>query len=430
MVMTDAKKHHYTLRNIAAKGWRRNNSRYLKKICDEVSNDGDTNLREYDNIFEREPAVNEKVRRRSRGKGAGRPTTTCAPTKTPSMPPSPIPSRISTVNPTWTMTMPFSDLEVAYVTDGSTSQCKTNSPTPKITEDQVFAFKYNVYLSSLANKSNAVGFVEILLHSKMAENLLICDYDDEAAFDVVSIGSNPDATITSDECDTTNDPVPPMNVECFVVISQLNITVHFSSSDQLQDTKENSGVMDAVSDYLNSTMANGDFVWGEIMQTSFQGFLGNDDSDPTGVAQASAVNSVNSALGSVMVAVATLCFFMIVAFVVQHKRQRKRAFLKHLEAVNASNESTRMDGSEPGLEYLSSKIQLVLGDLPSGNFPQEENHDVHHCASATCPICSRNQANPTFFSRTEGASGFIRFDTPSMLFASRSYDDSLDTVNL
>jgi hypothetical protein len=356
---------------------------------------------------------------------------TCGPTKSPSKAPTtPAPTQ-----------KPF----VTVTADGTVSACIEEPSQTGIKEDYVNFFKYNLYVTPEANQTSAIDLVEMLLHYGMAEEFLRCNFDEAAPFYVVSVGSYRNATVSNEDCDTSNDPVPPVDTECLVILSDVNMTVFYPTVYPLSDGTASPNFVNATGEYLNSSMANGDFVFvsSDVVQTTFQGFIYDDDSTDVAAAvivRAAAAGSNNVVFGSAMVGLGALCLLIITLFAVKLGRRRNAAYLKQLEGLNEANATFSMDGEEPGLEYLSSegKVQIVLNrdfdygmegssDELMGSL--EDHPDVHHCSSATCPVCSVKRANPTFLSKSDQADGVLRWHSPPPTNPpSRSYD-SLDTVN-
>jgi hypothetical protein len=333
---------------------------------------------------------------------------------------------------------------VTDTADGTISTCIEEPLQTGIKQDYVMVFKYNLYVTPEANQTSAIDLVEMLLHYGMAKEFLRCNFEEAAPFFVVSVGSSRNATVSNEDCDTLNDPVPPVDAECLVILSDVNMTVFYPTTYPLSGGTASPDIWNATGEYLNSSMANGDFVFvsGDVVQTTFQGF---DDDNSTDVAaavivRASAVGSNNVVFGSAMAGLAAFCLLIITLFAVKLGRRRNAAYLKQLEGLNEANATFSMDGEEPGLEYLSSdgKVQLVLNrdfgygmeGSSDGLMESLEDHpDVHHCSSATCPVCSVKRANPTFLSKSDHADGVLRWHSPPPTNPpSRSFD-SLDTVN-
>ena len=414
--------------------------RYLRKNCGiDVSNDAvDSNdgRETYYNIF-------SHSQRRTKVRKGGYYGRTCAPTtsptKAPSASPTAGPTRTDTLSPS--ISLAPSDVDIPYLMDGPTYRCKDSPPTSGITESQVIPFKYNLYTAPEANTSTAVEFVETLLYAKMAKDVLTCDYDNDADFHVLLIGNHSQAVISNDECDTTDDLVPSVDTECIVVLSEVNIKAHFPYIDSFEDANDNPEVRNAAADYLNFTMTHEDFITGEVVQISFQGFWSSQNSTAAGatVAYARAVGSSDDVFGTIMIAAAAICLFVLAFFAVQRKRQQRRALIKHLEEMDGSNGALTFDHkNEPGVESPSSegKVQLVLcehlglDDLStsSDELFQRENRNVHHCNSATCPVCTLRPANPTFLPRTEEGALFQFHTSPETMESRES--NSFDNINL
>mmetsp|Transcript_16046 Transcript_16046/g.39296 ORF Transcript_16046/g.39296 Transcript_16046/m.39296 type:complete len:493 (+) Transcript_16046:410-1888(+) len=354
------------------------------------------------------------------------PVSTCIPTQPP-VSPTPLPTN------------------KPYITDPDTSMstCTEGPDEDGILEDELLHFKYNLYVPTGANQTNAMNLAEMLIHYGLAEEFLTCDFDDDSSSDdsspdIFAIDSSRNATMSSEACDTTDDPIPPVDTECVVVLSDVNLTAFYPFSS-FPYSLPNPAIKNATGLYLNSSMARGDFVWGDVIQTVFKGFV--DDDNSTGVAGivvgrgAAAGGSDGVLLGSALTGIAALCLLLFLLFAVQRHRRRNDGYKGPGESLG---DPTYYNGSDPGLESLSDgRVQLVLNDEfdfgeddPQLSF--REQPDVHHCNSAMCPICrGRKNNGPTFLktqTQPDGESRWQQTSTNTRLPA-RSYD-SMDTVNI
>lgn len=414
--------------------------------ADDISNDRDISN---DSEATRSNIFDHGTRRRAKtGKGASKtsvsdpsspsaddfttaPVATCAPTRSPTKAPTtPAPTQ-----------KPF----LTETTDrNAVSTCIDDPSVTGIYEDYVMPFKYNLYVTPDANQSTSISLVEMLLHYGVAEEFLRCNFDEAAPYFVVSVGSSRNATLLDEDCDTTNDPIPPVDTDCLVILSDVNMTVFYPTIYPLSDGTATPGIWNATGEYLNSSMADGDFVWGDVVQTTFQGFVDDDNSTDVAagvIGRAAEVGSGNVIFGSAMMAgLAALCLLLLMLFAVRQRRRKNAAYLKQIDGMNEANATFSMDGDEPGLESLSSegKVQRVLNngfgygaDGPSGEQMGSlaDQPNVHHCASATCPVCSVKRTNPTFLSRTDLVDGGVRWHNPPPRASFGESYDSLDTVN-
>ena len=261
---------------------------------------------------------------------------------------------------------------------------------------------------------DAAFTMENRLHYEMIDKFLACDYDDLTTFHIISISSNPQDRVTSDECDTANDPVPSVDTECVVVIAQMKMEAFFPSR-RLQQTNANEIVLDVSGEYLDSAMADGDFNGGPIVQTSFQGFVnifdsngGNTQSNNSNGIQAAASPNVsnkksNMVVSSAIAGLGTLCLLLVIVLSLHRGLKRQERYLKHLQDLSSvSDLSTEYLYRDQKIHIVSEEFDdlFSLDDL-SSDIQQEElpirHPNVHYCASATCPACrSQERLGPTF----------------------------------
>jgi hypothetical protein len=342
--------------------------------------------------------------------------------------------------------------------EGRVSTCEATPPSSGTTQEQTLAFQYNLYITPQTNAADAVNTMETKLHSGMAQNFLVCDFGDvDAAFHIVSINSSPDDTVLDSEaCITSNDPTPSVGTICVVVNAEMTMQAYFPSRRKLQETDADPDVLDESADYLEASMANGDFAGGYIVQVSFQGFLNvkqERETPPAGVGgdvagviggetlQPANGNS-NVVVGSAVIAVAAMCLMVVTVLSVRYRNSRRSAYLHHLE------ELSHVSDLDAGGEKLSSgtlplssdgKVELVMqDDYEVDSFDEamdyeiRHHHDVHNCASATCPVCRNRELQPTFIS-TDYGNQEILADLSDLRVGSfggkRSYRTS-DTVDL
>ena len=275
---------------------------------------------------------------------------------------------------------------------------------------QSISFYYNLYLKPIGNITGAVRSMEVLMQSGMSRHFLTCTFGtSKATFDVVSISSSPLDSITNVTCDTSHDPAPPNGSVCVVVDAKITLLVLFYSSQRrMQGTQASQDVLTILGDYLLSSMADGDFNGGNVVQTSFQGFVdlndnGNGDSQgakAVGGLQSSSLearhSNSNLAIGTSVVAFAAVCFTVVAVVSIRYQNKRREIYQKHLEELSVSEMSLDERGDEP-------KAHLILDDDDSldrviKNDSEEDDMDrnVHICSSATCPVCRDQTIQPTF----------------------------------
>ncbi|CAJ1942822.1 unnamed protein product [Cylindrotheca closterium] len=348
------------------------------------------------------------------------PVSTCIPTKLP-------------VAPTpWPTNKP-------YITDSDTavSTCMGDPDEDGIFEDELLHFKYNLYVATGTDQTSSMILAEMLIHYGLADEFLTCDFEDDFSPDIFAIDSSRNATVLTEECDKTDDPIPPVETDCVVILSDVNLTAFYPFSS-FPYSLPNPAIKNATGFYLNSSMARGDFVWGDVIQTVFKGFVEDDNS--TGVAgivvgrgaAAGGGGSSGVLVGSALSGIAALCLLLFLLFAVQRHRRRSDPYKGPGESLGG----TFSNGSDPGLESLSDgRVQLVLNE--EFDFGEEDPHlgfheqpDVHHCNSAMCPIC-RQKNGPTFLKTQTQPDDEARWPQPSTntRLPARSYD-SVDTVDM
>ena len=299
--------------------------------------------------------------------------------------------------------------------NGTVSTCIGYPTQSGIVEDQALAFKYNLYIpTGYQNATDAALTLEHRLHIDMVDQFLLCNFDGLATFFVISVSSNPEDTVTSDECDTSNDPIPLIDSDCVVVIAQLGMEAFFPSSRRLQRTKADEDVLDATAFYLESSMTNGKFIGGSIVQASFQGFINinifdsnGENSDASSNGRESSINGQNSsskksdiAVSSSILGSATCCLLLVAFLSIYQRNNRRESYLKNLDDL--SDLSTEKDNLSPNV-----KIHVVndeFNDMFSlDEVSQSEKEElppfhpnVHYCASATCSICRNRALGPKF----------------------------------
>jgi hypothetical protein len=261
--------------------------------------------------------------------------------------------------------------------------------------------------------------MESLLHLGVSDQFLLCSLEKNATFHILSVSSSPSDKVTSDVCDTSSDPVPIVSTECVVVIAEMSMTAFFPSSNrrELQQTFADQKILDESGEYLTDSMANGEFIGGDIVQVSFQGFVnfenGGDGtaSDANIFENAIVGEGSNSektsdiAIGSSVMGVTALILLVVVVMSVQRGRRHRNAYLRHLEDLSLEGSEECGPGNLTGVETLANgKVQLVveefddffsLGEIRDEDLPAS-HPNVHHCASATCPICRHRVLAPTF----------------------------------
>eukprot|EP00980_Cylindrotheca_fusiformis_P023612 scaffold10671_cov131-Cylindrotheca_fusiformis.AAC.10 len=364
------------------------------------------------------------------------PVVTCLPTKSPTRNPTLSPSTSPVVV---AMTPPPTNKPFETNTTDHTaiSTCIDDPSDAGTIEDFFMAFKYNLYVTPGANQTSAIKLVEMFLHYGIAEEFLRCDFEEGDPYFVLSVESNRNATLLEEDCDTTNDPVPPVVTDCLVILSNVDMTVFYPSVDPSSDWIGTPDIQNATDEYLNSSMADGDFVWGDVVQTTYQGFFEDDNTTAAGgvIGREAAVGGSSVMVGSGLLAgLAALCLLIVMLLAAMHRRRKNTTALKQADGLNEANTTYSLEGEDTGLESLSSegKVQRVLND--DFGFGTEGSHEfldqpnVHQCSSATCPVCNIKGRGPTFLSMTENDGGGVQWhNTPRN--SHDTSDDSLDSID-
>jgi len=284
---------------------------------------------------------------------------------------------------------------------------------------------------------SAMAVMEQRIHEGLVEEFLTCNSDvnqdavlAESSFRITAVMSAPTDTVNQTSvCDTSNDPSTDVPTECWVVVAQLTMDAFFPSlRRRLQLTLADPQVLDAVGDYLNTSMANDDFIGSQedddanvpvedrVVQVSFQGFLNvlnEDNSTSSGsglnnaegsIAATSATGNNNISFGSAAIGGVALLLLVVALLAVSKNRYRQEAYLHQLDQMDdlASEVS-----SQPSHVLGDGRVHLVR-DEEYDRFEAEEvaiemelpaaHTDVHFCSSATCPICRHRVLGPTFVS--------------------------------
>lgn len=267
----------------------------------------------------------------------------------------------------------------------------------------------------MADVANATSVMESRLHDGLVNEFLLCNFNDNPSFQVVSIASSPADTATNQACDTSNDPIPTEPTECIVVIAELSMTVLFPARRrQLQSTVADPAVLESMGNFFNESMAEKAYVGAGIIEVSFQGFVNVLDTattapDVNGVAGVVGDKSDDKnskvAMGSAIVGSAALLLLLVTVFSVRRGRRHQEAYLKHLDDLGSTSED---DHSFASNALADGRVLLVREEEEYDDFFSVESGiedelpathpDVHYCASATCPICKHRVMGPTFLS--------------------------------
>ena len=328
-----------------------------------------------------------------------------------------------------------------------------------ISNVQLLAFEYNLYLpltpmavqATLTNTNrvqNATAIMEQRIHNGLVAEFLDCDNSENNdavlaetlnSFRVTAVMSAPTDQVNSTKtCDTSKDPATEISTECFVVVAQLSLDAFFPSSStrrflrRLQLTLADADVLESVGTYLNTSMANDDFIGTQdgddadileedrIVQVSFQGFLNvlATDGEDDGTTSGSGVNNAEGVgirsggnknesnvflLGTAAFGGGALLLFLVTLFATRRNRNRQEAYLRQLDDLAADSEVS----SQASHILADGKVHLVR-DEDYDRFEVDENaiemelpashSNVHFCSSATCPICKHRVLGPTFVS--------------------------------
>lgn len=299
-----------------------------------------------------------------------------------------------------------------------TTSCRV-PPQDGVFRRETLAFQYNLYIVEGANIEEQVGIVEDRLHRGMSERFLSCDYETAATFHIVSLSSDPEDTVDEDEaCDVSNDPEPAQDSICYVVTGAMMANIYFPQERRTLQTTTNASpeVKIATGDYLATSMSSGNFQGGEIVQTSFQGFIEDEGSSNGGrgnIAQITDNRTTNVtdspvALGSVIVGMAILVLLLVLLVTSRRRTKQHSAYLKQLDQMSFSEEDTNeshetlgdgdrqvmwvKDAGEPN-DSVSTSLSAILdmtGEIST-------RHDPRTCRSPSCPACRRDRnMNPTF----------------------------------
>ena len=276
--------------------------------------------------------------------------------------------------------------------------------------------------------------MERSLHFGMVRQFLDCDFESDATFHIFSISSSPEDQVSDDACDTTSDPSLEVESKCVVVNAEMTLEVFLPSSRlrRMQETDANPEVLEEFAVYLEESMSSGDFVDGDILQVSFQGFQDPTSSDGSAVGIiggnfAQPADQDSKVLGSVVVGLAGLCFVAVAVLSIQ--KGRRKAHLRHValgdELSEISDDSflekrdRKKDKFRIFMHDDDGKVQIVMHD--DGRSYHEDDsfkvvevdretadtslehaaktpreRDGHRCASETCEFCQCASATCEF----------------------------------
>lgn len=375
----------------------------------------------------------------------------------PSLQPSAAPSRTPSAFPSGAPSISSAPTNIRFTTESTTggfeSVCVDTQSMSGTLQEQALAFKYNLYIPPSANAADASLSMETFLHFGMAREFLGCDFAEPASYYIISISSSPGDSVSDDACDTFGDQIPDDDeYVCVVVNAAISMSAFFPSTRRMQDTNANPDVLEDSATYLQKAMDSGDFVGENIVQVSFQGFVnvqaqgrenpGSGVTDNGGVAgiigggnlQADIEDS-NLAAGSAVIGAAVLCFLVVVVLSVRFRNNRRESYLRHLEELSEVSELSV--GDKDGTAPLSSegKVILVMEDEDSfdGDIFEHEDiaeHDVHRCASATCPVCRTRELQPTFISTELAEASMAELRATKIVPDPRYSYQTPDTVEL
>ncbi|CAJ1947887.1 unnamed protein product [Cylindrotheca closterium] len=416
---------------------------------------------------------------------------TPGPTREPSPFPTPHPTKFPTPSPTVEASIsptklpslapsmvPTMAIQTQTGINGTrVTECSSPPLGQGISNVQLLAFKYNLYLpvlvtlppttttvqadsvSSIADGTNrfqdAAAILEQRIHNGLVAQFLTCngEVDENEAviaengFRVTAVMSAPtDQVNMTSVCDTTNDPVTDTPTECFEVVAQLAMDAFFPTTRRrrrvlllrrLQLTLADPQFLDSVGDYLNTSMANDEFIGtrdgdddnvpveDRAVQVSFQGFLNvlnQDDDDGTtsgsGVSNADGIVGAGSPggsssdkdrhvflLGTAAFGGVSLLLFLVALFATRRNRNRQETYLRQLDDLAASDRDSEVS-SQASHILADGRVHLVR-DEEYDRFEAEEmeiemelpasHSDVHFCSSATCPICKHRTSGPITF---------------------------------
>lgn len=158
---------------------------------------------------------------------------------------------------------------------------------------------------------------------------------------------------------------------------------------------------------------------GGVRQTQFVGFVMEDNTpvhgstirnnnDEGGDASANTIalatqqrhnkqqDKMNTVLaGTIAIAVAAVCVLVVIVLVFRSRKRRADAYLKHIEehSIYSDTSSSNEDAS---IAYLVQDDTTLLRDDDDDvgtaqSRTSTERQDVHHCTSAYCEVCRRQQ---------------------------------------
>jgi hypothetical protein len=319
-----------------------------------------------------------------------------------------------------------------------TSTCLNYPPRLGETKALTLVAEYEMTLSSSDDTDKIMNRLQQHMHNSIVQQYMDCDYA-SYSFKVVSVttsAAQEEDDVVSVACSASS----PANAACYVAATTLELVIYFPPPlprRRLQEedaiANDPAAVRTSFANFFTNSMESDEWVDEEILQLVFLGFRETDDVDGDNTMNGGVANSSNKsvtesgpdrsnvAIGSAILALAAICLVVVIVLSVRKKwRQEQDIYLKQVDDLSAVS-TISLDRRDLGSD---GKVMLVMDDdlLEDGCENAANNitphpdtkrsgHDVHRCASATCPECQRSIIRPTFVS-TQISMDDIRHNYP------------------
>jgi hypothetical protein len=271
--------------------------------------------------------------------------------------------------------------------------------------------------------------------SEMARQALTCDFTTGDSFYYLSLAkANADTVIG--EC---TDELPTdtyTDKSCWVVQGEITPEVLFSKRRRHLDVVLDTEVYTSI----NVLMAK---IIPELTGGVFGGFT-NVDSLTAGGEDGVTVNNPFSERGVpiikndtpeqgfIIIGVAGACLLVFVTLLITRQRQRRAAYLKHLEEVADLDLDSDTQEEMKQQEYVVDENESLDLDETFLQLASEmQHHDDRNCVSGTCEICQRDRKRPIFIAAdTDALEKDIKVDLGPKSYVRQTNQSHVDDTQI
>jgi hypothetical protein len=268
----------------------------------------------------------------------------------------------------------------------------------------------------------------------MARQALTCDFTTGSSFYYLSFAkANADTVIgeCTDELPTYTDK------SCWVVHGEITPDYLFSNrrrhlDDVVLDTE--------VYTSMNALMAK---IIPELTGGVFGGFtnvdsltVGGEDGgtvkNPFSERDVPIIKNDTPEQGFIIIGVAGVCLLVFVTLLIVRQRQRRAAYLKHLEEVADLDLDSETQEEMKKQEYVVDENESLDLDETFLQLASEmQHHDDRNCVSATCEICQRDRNRPIFIaSDTDALEKDIKVDLGPKSYVRQTNQSYVDDTQI